>query len=117
LARLHRGCAASSNVATFSRFITEIGIALTGSLRRQARAGRGSGSVLGGARAVGRGAVTGGPGARIELGKALFFDPRLSGNGTVSCVSCHNPALGWSGGLPTGVGITTASRSRPTSSP
>lgn len=43
--------------------------------------------------------------ARIELGKALFFDPRLSGNGTVSCASCHNPALGWSDGLRTGVGI------------
>ena len=43
--------------------------------------------------------------AKVELGKALFFDPRLSGNGTVSCASCHNPALGWSDGLKTGVGI------------
>jgi cytochrome c peroxidase len=42
---------------------------------------------------------------RVELGKALFFDPRLSGNGTVSCASCHNPSLGWSDGLRTGVGI------------
>jgi cytochrome c peroxidase len=43
--------------------------------------------------------------AQVELGKALFFDPRLSGNGTVSCATCHNPALGWSDGLKTGIGI------------
>jgi cytochrome c peroxidase len=44
--------------------------------------------------------------SRVELGKALFFDPRLSGNGTISCASCHNPSLGWSDGLRTGVGIS-----------
>ena len=43
--------------------------------------------------------------ARVALGKALFFDPRLSGNGTVSCASCHNPGLGWSDGQKTGIGI------------
>jgi cytochrome c peroxidase len=43
--------------------------------------------------------------AKVELGKALFFDPRLSANGTISCASCHNPSLGWSDGLKTGVGI------------
>jgi cytochrome c peroxidase len=42
--------------------------------------------------------------ARVELGRALFFDPRLSGNGAISCASCHNPALGWSDGLKTAVG-------------
>lgn len=42
--------------------------------------------------------------ARIALGKALFFDPRLSGSGWISCASCHNPALGWSDGLPTAIG-------------
>ena len=54
--------------------------------------------------------------ARVELGRALFFDPRLSGNGTVSCASCHNPGLGWSDGLPTGVGIngTVLGRATPT---
>jgi cytochrome c peroxidase len=41
---------------------------------------------------------------RVELGKALFFDPRLSGNGAISCATCHNPALGWSDGLKTAVG-------------
>lgn len=53
---------------------------------------------------------------RVALGKALFFDPRLSANGTVSCASCHNPALGWSDGLKTGVGIngTVLGRATPT---
>ncbi len=41
---------------------------------------------------------------KVALGKMLFFDPRLSGNGTMSCGTCHNPALGWSDGLPTGRG-------------
>ena len=43
--------------------------------------------------------------ARVALGKALFFDPRLSGNGASSCASCHNPSLGWSDGLKTAVGF------------
>ena len=42
--------------------------------------------------------------ARAALGKALFFDPRLSGSGALSCASCHNPVLGWSDGLRTGIG-------------
>ncbi|GIX22556.1 MAG: cytochrome-c peroxidase [Gammaproteobacteria bacterium] len=44
--------------------------------------------------------------ARIELGRALFlfFDPRLSGPDWISCASCHNPALGWSDGLPVAFG-------------
>lgn len=42
--------------------------------------------------------------ARVELGQALFFDPRMSGNGAMSCASCHNPSLGWSDGLKTAVG-------------
>jgi cytochrome c peroxidase len=43
--------------------------------------------------------------ARVALGKMLFFDPRLSGGADMSCASCHNPALGWSDGLPTGHGF------------
>ena len=43
--------------------------------------------------------------ARINLGRHLFFDPRLSGDGNMSCSTCHNPALGWSDGLPTGKGV------------
>ena len=42
---------------------------------------------------------------RIALGQLLFFDPRLSGKGTISCASCHNPALGWADGLPRAVGF------------
>jgi cytochrome c peroxidase len=34
----------------------------------------------------------------------LFFDPRLSGSGAISCASCHNPSLGWQDGLARGVG-------------
>src|SRR5580765_7638584 len=41
---------------------------------------------------------------RAKLGKSLFFDPRLSGSGALSCASCHNPALGWADGLKTGIG-------------
>lgn len=42
--------------------------------------------------------------AQAEIGKMLFFDPRLSGDGKISCATCHNPALGWADGLPTGRG-------------
>ncbi len=35
-----------------------------------------------------------------ELGKILYFDPRLSGSNWISCATCHNPGLGWSDGLP-----------------
>ena len=54
--------------------------------------------------------------ARVELGKMLFFDPRLSGSGWISCASCHNPALGWSDGLKTatGHGMKTLNRHTPT---
>jgi len=36
---------------------------------------------------------------RIELGRKLFFDTRLSGDGEMSCATCHIPALGWADGL------------------
>lgn len=41
---------------------------------------------------------------REALGKMLFFDPRLSASGLVSCASCHNPAFHWGDGLPRAVG-------------
>ena len=34
----------------------------------------------------------------VRLGQILFFDPRLSGNNSTSCATCHNPSLGWSDG-------------------
>lgn len=41
---------------------------------------------------------------KIELGKMLFFDPRLSASGVFSCNSCHNLGLGGVDGLETSVG-------------
>lgn len=41
---------------------------------------------------------------RAQLGKALFFDPRLSGSNAISCASCHNPAFSWGDALPKGIG-------------
>lgn len=38
-----------------------------------------------------------------DLGKQLFFDPRMSGTGQVTCASCHFPERGWEDGLPTAV--------------
>lgn len=42
--------------------------------------------------------------AKEELGKQLYFDPRLSGSNWISCATCHNPGLGWSDGLPRALG-------------
>lgn len=42
---------------------------------------------------------------QIDLGRYLFFDPALSGDGSISCASCHHPDLGFSDGLPRSVGI------------
>ncbi len=33
--------------------------------------------------------------AKIALGKLLFFDPRLGGDASISCSSCHDPEQGW----------------------
>ena len=52
--------------------------------------------------------------ARIELGKKLFFDPRLSGHGNMSCATCHNPQFGWSDGLAVGVGEKAENLARAT---
>jgi len=38
---------------------------------------------------------------RVELGKKLFYDTSLSGNGTRSCASCHKPDLAFTDGLAT----------------
>jgi cytochrome c peroxidase len=42
--------------------------------------------------------------AKAKLGEMLFFDPILSGSGTRSCATCHNPSLSWGDGLPRAVG-------------
>ena len=43
--------------------------------------------------------------AKIELGRQLYFDPRLSADATVSCASCHDPAQGYGANTRTGLGI------------
>ena len=53
---------------------------------------------------------------RIELGRKLFFDNRLSGNGDMSCATCHNPELGWSDGLSTATGANGKKLERATPS-
>ena len=40
----------------------------------------------------------------MELGKKLFFDPRLSKSGFISCNSCHNLSMGGSDNLPSSIG-------------
>src|SRR4030065_536172 len=42
--------------------------------------------------------------AKMELGKKLFFDPRLSKSGFISCNSCHNLSMGGTDNLKTSVG-------------
>jgi cytochrome c peroxidase len=37
---------------------------------------------------------------KVELGKLLFFDKRLSASNTMACATCHDPTKGWSDGLP-----------------
>src|SRR5262249_34773566 len=43
--------------------------------------------------------------ARIELGRALFFDPRLTIDGNMSCSSCHQPAFYGTDALPRAIGV------------
>lgn len=42
--------------------------------------------------------------AKIDLGKALFFDPRMSASGVFSCNSCHNVGTGGDDNLETSIG-------------
>jgi len=43
--------------------------------------------------------------AKVELGRQLYFDTRLSADSTVSCASCHDPSMGYTAHTRTGVGI------------
>lgn len=42
--------------------------------------------------------------AQVELGKQLFFDPRLSSSQVISCNSCHNVGMGGADNVPTSTG-------------
>jgi cytochrome c peroxidase len=54
--------------------------------------------------------------AKIELGKKLYFDPRISVDGTISCNSCHNVMAGGDDARPVSVGVhgMKGGRSAPT---
>lgn len=54
--------------------------------------------------------------AKVELGKQLYFDKRLSIDNTVSCASCHDPEKGWSNAdnFATGIKGQRGGRSAPT---
>jgi len=53
---------------------------------------------------------------KVELGRLLFFDKRLSANNTIACASCHIPALAFTDGQPVSTGINSqqGGRSAPT---
>ena len=53
---------------------------------------------------------------KIELGRLLFFDKRLSANNTIACASCHIPSLAFTDGQPVSTGINNqqGGRSAPT---
>jgi cytochrome c peroxidase len=54
--------------------------------------------------------------AKAELGRFLYFDKRLSADGSVSCASCHDPARGFTDCAPVSTGIRgqRGARSAPT---
>jgi cytochrome c peroxidase len=57
--------------------------------------------------------VSGDP-AAMALGHQLFFDPRLSADGRLSCATCHDPARAWTDGRPRAMGLAPLDRNTPT---
>jgi cytochrome c peroxidase len=53
---------------------------------------------------------------KIALGHMLYFDKRISLDGTISCATCHDPNKGWSDGetVSTGIGGKKGRRNAPT---
>ena len=53
---------------------------------------------------------------KVELGKQLYFDQRVSKDATISCASCHDPAKGWTDNakFSTGIAGQVGGRSAPT---
>ena len=43
--------------------------------------------------------------AKIELGRQLYFDTRLSSDNTISCASCHDPSFGYAKNTQFGIGV------------
>jgi cytochrome c peroxidase len=54
--------------------------------------------------------------AKVELGRRLFFEPRLSADRTVSCATCHDPKRAFTDGkrIAEGIGGRTGVRNSPT---
>lgn len=52
--------------------------------------------------------------AKFQLGRHLFYDPRMSGNASQACSSCHKQALAFSDGLPQPMGSTGERHTRNT---
>jgi cytochrome c peroxidase len=49
----------------------------------------------------------------ITFGERLFFEPRLSATGQVSCATCHDPAKHWTDGRKLGVALAEVDRNTP----
>ena len=54
---------------------------------------------------------------KVELGRKLYFDPRLSKSGIISCNTCHNLALGGADGAPAAIGHKWAANPHHLNSP
>src|SRR5215510_13105883 len=54
---------------------------------------------------------------KVELGRLLFFDKRMSKNNTIACASCHIPSIAFTDGQPVSTGIhrSQGGRSAPAS--
>ena len=50
--------------------------------------------------------------AKVELGKMLFWDTRITGDASLSCATCHDPKLGWGDGQDIGRGYPGTSHWR-----
>ena len=51
--------------------------------------------------------------AAAKLGQKLFSDPRLSRNGHIACITCHQPERGFTDGKPTAEGLAPLERNAP----
>ncbi|MBM3841269.1 MAG: cytochrome-c peroxidase [Verrucomicrobia bacterium] len=50
----------------------------------------------------------------VALGRQLFYDPRLSANGSISCATCHDPSRHWTDGKRVAEGLGRVARNTPT---
>ncbi len=50
----------------------------------------------------------------VAIGRRIFFDPRLSGSGSISCASCHQPERLWTDGKAVAEGVSVRAFNTPT---